>query len=171
MKLQRLKNILIAPYYEPTRLSGEYASKQYAEQTVIKNSIGWSLALFIAAIILSIFLISESTEKGNKPSTMLFCLFITVVPLYYLLDRRPVMTVSSKGILFKNGVLKAWNEIEGTFTDTGDSCSLIIRFNDAGEKTVGLRDRSHSLDEICHMIEYCKAKSIDAAEQGADNVP
>ena len=159
MNLHRIKNILDSRYYQPTKLSADYSAKFYGEKTEIKNSIGWSLALLIGMIILAIFLISTISETGTRTYTIIFCSFIILIPLYYLIDRRPIMTISSKGILFKNGLFKEWSEIKSTFIDNSDSYLLIIHFNDSGKKIISIRDRTYSLDEISHIIEYYKSKN------------
>ena len=37
-----------------------------------------------------------------------------IAPIYNLFDNRPILTISSKGMLFKNGLFKEWTEIKET---------------------------------------------------------
>ena len=82
-----------------------------------------------------------------------------IAPIYNLFDNRPILTISSKGMLFKNGLFKEWTEIKETFIENIDSEILIITFTDIKRKVISMSDKNYSLDEISHIIEYYKAKN------------
>lgn len=159
MTLQNIKNILTSNFYEPTKFFDAYKNKDYPEKLEIKNSSGWNLALLIGMIILALFILINIPKTENRTLTIIFCLFIIIVPIYYLLDRRPILTISSKGILFKNGLFKEWTDIKETFIENNDSYTLIITFTDSKRKVIGMRDKTYSLDEISHIIEHYKSKN------------
>ncbi len=159
MTLQNIKNILTSNFYEPTKFVDAYKNKDYPDKLEIKNSLGWNLALLIGMIILGLFLLTNIPKTENRTLTIIFCLFIIIVPIYYLLDRRPILTISSKGILFKNGLFKEWTDIKETFIENNDSYTLIITFPDSKRKVIGMRDKTYSLDEISHIIEHYKSKN------------
>lgn len=160
MSLHQIKKILKPRSYTTnTTLSEEYSNKIYGDKVELKNSITWNLLTLIAMIILVIYLQYNASTNSNMWLGILFCIAIIIYPTIKLLQRKPLLTISSSGLYFPNKESKKWSEIVSTQIEDIDFFSLVIILSTNEKRVIKLTDLNYSKDEISHIIEYYKSQN------------
>ncbi len=162
MILQNIKKFFNNTKFEATKLAPENYLKGYPTKVEIKNAFKSNLLFLIAAIILSVYLLSNiSTYKSKWPS-IAFCTLLTIYAAIIVFNRSPKLTLSKEGVLIKNRTFLMWSEIISTQIEEMDSETstyrLHITYNDKTE-IINLTGLNYSKGEISHLIEYFKEKN------------
>lgn len=134
---------------------------QDPETIELKNSIKWNAILLLGTLTLSLFLLSNSIKTQTTSwGTIVFCLLLIAYPTFKLLNRRPQLTISKDGLLFKNGEFRQWTEIDSAVVEeiNDDLPSFRLKVQLANGKTlkIKLTDLNHNKDYIIKIIDDFK---------------
>lgn len=160
-----LRNYTNDSVYESTKIQKEYQAKVYPEKVILKNSIKLNFQLLLFGIGITFLLITNISEHSNKIYTILFCIILLVIPLYKIINQKPLLIISKEGLIISNRKKIKWTEIESTlienqnFNDASSSFSLKIVLKNTKTIKISLSDLNYSEQEVSHIIELNKEKN------------